>query len=94
MKVYLIQHSFNEAYKPCGFFDVVSAHSTREKAVASLETIAKSIADGTSFYFPNYSPARLPCELGDCRGYTYEWRDDGGNRMFTHFYIIEMEVDA
>ena len=56
MKVYLIQHSFNEAYKTCMFFEVVSVFSTREKAVASLEKIAKSIASGKSVLFPDYVP--------------------------------------
>ena len=91
-KIYLIQHSFNKSCEPCGFFEVVSAHSTKEKAIAKIEEINSSIENGESFYFPK-TKVKGEEYKGFGGGYTYEWRDDAGNQMFTHFMIIEKDFD-
>ena len=92
-KIYLIQHSFNQECKPCGFFEIVSAHSTKENALKRLEEINKDIENGTSFYFPDTKIKGERTYKSWFDGYTYEWLDDGKNRMFTHFTIVETTLD-
>ena len=91
-KIYLVQHSFNESCKPCGFFEIVSAHSTQDKAIEKIEEINRSIESGKSTYFPNTKvKGEKYCGFGG--GYTYEWRDDAGNQMFTHFHVVETDFE-
>ena len=91
-KIYLVQHSFNESCKPCGFFEIVSAHSTKEKAIEKIEEINKSIESGKSTYFPfTKIKGEKQCGYGD--GYSYGWHDDAGNQMFTHFCVIETDFE-
>lgn len=91
-KIYLIQHSINEAYKTGSIFDIVSAHSTKEMAWKRLNEIVAKIENGTSTYFPNTKLKGERVE-GDLNGYTFEWYDEGGARMFTHFLICETTLD-
>lgn len=92
-KIYLIQHSFNKICEPCGLYEIVSAHSTKEKALESLENINKSIEAGTSHYFPNTKIKGERVEESWFDGYTYEWRDDAGELMFTHFTIVKTNFE-
>ena len=92
-KIYLIQHSFNKSCEPCGFFEIVSAHSTKKNAMESLEKINKSIEAGTSHYFPDTKMKGERMEKSWFDGYTYEWRDEAGKRMFTHFTIVETDFE-
>lgn len=92
-KIYLIQHSFNKSCEPCGFYEIVSAHSTKEKAMEKIEEINKSIEAGTSHYFPDTKMKWERMEKSWFDGYTYEWHDDAGELMFTHFTIVETDFE-
>lgn len=92
-RIYLVQHSFNKSYEPYGFFEIVSAYSTKEKAIAKVEEINNSIENGESFYFPN-TKIKGEKYKGFGGGYIYEWRDDAGDQMFSHFHIIETDLEG
>ena len=92
-KIYVIQHSFNQECQRVSFFEIVSAHSTKENALKRLEEINNDIESGTSFYFPDTKIKGERTDEGWFNGYTYEWYDDGNNRMFTHFNIVETTLE-
>ena len=92
-KIYVIQHSINEAYKTATISDVVSAHSTKELAWKRLEEIAEKIEKGESYYFPDTKLKGKRIDDGVLEGYTFEWYDDGGAKMYSHFLIYETTLD-
>lgn len=86
MKVYIIEHSFNKAWKLDNFHEILSVHSTEEKAEKELKTIAAKIEKGESTFFGKDRPKGEYSEDG--KRITFPWVY-AGEKMFTHFYITE-----
>ena len=83
----------NEAYKTESFYDVEFAYAKKEDALAKLDEIVKEIESGTSHYFPDtkVEGKEWPFPL-DIKRYTFAWLGEGGERMFSHFYVREKEL--
>jgi len=93
MNVYLLIHAINEAYKSYTYYEVEICYSNKEDALADLEKKVKSIENGTSTNFPGESikgeENNVPFAL---KYYTFEWTNEGGEKMFTHYYVMEMKL--
>lgn len=92
MKIYVLIHSINRAYSPASFYETMEAFKTMEMAIEKIEEIKECIATGKSSFFPKQSPTPEQYGIPDIPGVTYEWHDEGGEEMFTHFYIKEIEM--
>ena len=90
--VYFIIHYFNQAYGPCSFHEVLSAHATMHDAEKKLQSIKESIATGHSYYFPGEKPIPEPYGITNARGLTYPWTSEAGDQMFSHFYIDSLPI--
>lgn len=89
--VYVLVHSINEACNLASFYEVMEAFRTKESAMRRIEEIKEYIATGNSHFFPNESPTPEQYMVSGTDGLTYQWYDEGGQKMFSHFYVKKIK---
>jgi hypothetical protein len=57
-----------------------------------MNEIKEYIASGDSYFFPGQKLFPEQFEMPGVLGITYKWYDDGGEKMFTHFFIKQVMV--
>lgn len=89
--IYVLIHAINEAYKLNSFYEVMEAFRTKESAMRKLDEIKEYIATGDSHFFPNETPTPEQFMVPGTDGVTYQWYDEGGQKMFSHFYLKQVK---
>ena len=92
MNIYIIIHSFNEAYGLTKFYEVLEAYHAKEDAIAKIEDFKKRVRKGTSSFFRGMNVKEEPYAIPYIPGVTYEWYDESGAKMFSHFYVEEITL--
>ena len=93
-EIFIIIHSFNEAYASCKFFEVVGAFATEELAERKLKEIELGINNGTLHYLKNVPFKEIEYPIPGVKGISFEWTDYGcDSRMFTNFVIDKVTLE-
>lgn len=93
-EIFIITHSFNEAYSSCRFFEVVGAFSTEELAERKLKEIERGINNRTLHYLKDVPFKEIEYPIPGVKGISFEWSDYGCDfRMFTNFAIEKIMLE-